>query len=140
MSLDELKKGSCEENGELPNMCPSGKGIEDGEEKSPFDGYMNGNIACVAEGWTTVTLGAFVGSLHKVSIGEALEDNSGDLRRSSRMLSSLLSPSWSLRLLNVELLTSDRLNSSRLGDDRASTLPVLSGSFGEEGLSLSVVV
>lgn len=82
-------------------------------------------------------MGGFVGSLQMLSMGEALEDKSGDFRRSSRILSSLLSPSWSLRLLNVELLTSDRLNSSpRVGDGDSSLLQTFSVSDGS-GFSLS---
>jgi hypothetical protein len=46
----ELKNGSWEENGELPNICPSGKGIDEDAEKSPLEGYIKGNMACVAEG------------------------------------------------------------------------------------------
>jgi hypothetical protein len=80
-----------------------------------------------------------VGSLQMLSIGEALDDKSGDLRRSSRMLSSLLSPSWSLMLLNVELLRSDRLNSSAFGDEISlSLLRGCKGSVGVLGVSLSV--
>lgn len=83
-------------------------------------------------------MGGFVGSLQMLSMGEALEDKSGDFRRSSRILSSLLSPSWSLRLLNVELLTSDRLNSSpRVGDGDSSLLQTFSVSVGDAGFSLS---
>lgn len=83
-------------------------------------------------------MGGFVGSLQMLSMGEALEDKSGDFRRSSRILSSLLSPSWSLRLLNVELLTSDRLNSSpRVGDGDSSLLQTFSVSVGDDGFSLS---
>lgn len=79
-----------------------------------------------------------MGSLQMLSMGEALEDKSGDFRRSSRILSSLLSPSWSLRLLNVELLTSDRLNSSpRVGDGDSSLLLTFSVSVGDDGFSLS---
>lgn len=58
-----LKNGSCEEKGEFLNMCLRGKGIEDGEENSLLDGYMNGNIVCVVEGWIIVILGGFVGFL-----------------------------------------------------------------------------
>jgi hypothetical protein len=56
------------ENAEFPelnNMCPSGNGNDDEEENSPFDGYMKGNIACVADGCTTVTFGALIGSFRR---------------------------------------------------------------------------
>lgn len=44
-----LKNGSCEEKGELPNMCPRGKGIEDGEEKKPV-GWVHEWKHCVCGG------------------------------------------------------------------------------------------
>lgn len=67
------KNGSCEENAEFPelnNMCPSGNGNDEEDEKSPFDGYIKGNIACVADGCTTVTFGALTGPFRLSSESE----------------------------------------------------------------------
>lgn len=101
-------------------MCPSGNGNDDDEENSPFDGYMKGNIACVADGCTTVTFGALIGPFRLPSSESELKAISGDFCRldfSSVIESSEFECSISLSLLCGETLLMSDLSNSSLEDD-----------------------
>lgn len=114
------RNGSWDENAEFPelnNMCPSGKGSDDEDEKSPLEGYINGNIACVADGWTTVTFGGLIGSFRLPSSESEWKLISGDFCGAFTFSSARESSecAWSVSLslfCGDTLLISDRSSSS----------------------------
>lgn len=81
--------------------------MDDADENIALGGYINGNIACVAFGCTTVTFGGRLGALGGVNMPDlGVSGLLGEARLSSRIESSLLSISLCTR---KELLSTSDL-------------------------------